>query len=924
MKRRILYLVTLFVTASTIAACSDESSNDNPDVVDSDGDTSVSDVEDGSDSTIGDGSDTDDGSDDGREAEVIEPGSRVVGESCISGVQCASQLCVTFETGVEGFCSQICDQTVDCPSASSGGTFQCLKLPQNSNDDLKGCIDTSFCYDPDDDGYGVGPGCDKIGFDCDQSDATINAGATESCDGVDRNCNGLVIDSVVFDEPSCTLSDQIGACAVGGQRCEPTFASDGETVTGGTVTCEQVVFPGELDEVCNGVDDDCDGIRDDFVSDEGVYEVAGLGVSCATNVDACPNGRTTCDVSSGEITCVATGENPTGGDETLVCDGIDNNCNGETDEPFKNEDGIYFMADNCGSCDVNCDNFWDGRPQDFNVVPFCSVNETFAVCAFDCVEGFVNADGLDDNGCELNPDETAIYVTRPARGGVDSDACGPYTAPCATIAYAMNKAQADSEKSRVRVAEGSYGESVELINGVSVLGGHNATNFVRNVDANVTTLTGTKLEANQIFVVRGNGINEATEFSGFSIRAPAARDGRSSIGVLLIDSTQALTVSDNRVVAGAGGSGVTGAPGTNGQPGANGGAGIGSRNNRNNCGDDRAGGAGGDRVCADLRGSGTERVNGGNGAAGDGCPEFGTAQAPGQAGQGTEARVGTAGLSQHHQRGFVVPGFRSCRLPTEGQITDGTTLVRFTTAGGRGGTGDDGQGGSGADDASGSTTGDSWVGESGASGQPGVYGSGGGGGGAPSGVEDVRDSNSEYYYPASGGGGGSGGCAGSAGQGGSAGGGSFAIVIVQTGAPGAAPVLTGNRFSRGDGGNGGSGGAAGSGGDGGAGGAPGVGDNESNDYGFCMANGEFGGAGGRGGHGGGGGGGAGGASFDVLIVSSNADATAAATGAVSNNEFPLTAGEATGGNGGAGGSSQSNVGIGGVDGASGRLLKLQP
>jgi hypothetical protein len=851
------------------------------------------------------------------------------GEACITSLQCNSNLCVTFASGIEGFCSRICEQNSDCEQ--EGPQYECLSLPQSSSDEVRGCIDTGFCYDPDNDGYGDGPGCENVGFDCDQTDPLINPGAFERCDAVDHNCNGLLIDSVVFEEPDCDVGDPSvqGVCATGERRCEPVTNDDDEVIDG-TEVCEQIVFAGELDEVCNGRDDDCDGVRDDFVDDNGTpddpsddeYEVPGLGISCSTEVDSCPNGITTCDQSSGEVVCVATGDNPTGGDESLVCDGIDNNCNGETDEPFKNEDGIYFMTESCGSCDVDCNNFFEGRPEDFNVVPFCDVQENFAVCDFDCAEGFVDADGLEDNGCELNPDEEAVYVTRSARGGEDNEACGSYESPCATINFAINKASGDGSKARVRVAEGSYGEAVTLVDGVSVLGGHNATNWTRNVDANVTTITGGQSDGTQTVSVTADGISSDTEFSGFTVRAPATRNGENSVGILLTDSTDALAVTNNRVFAGAAGNGENGSRGSNGTPGVNGGDGVGSRNNRDNCGDPRPGGAGGDRSCPNLRGSGTIDVSGGDGADGDGCPEYGTGQAPGQAGSGPGS-PGEAGLSQHHLRGFTIPGFLSCRLPEEGDITDGTELVRFATVGGRGTIGDDGDAGSGAASAEGTFAGSAWRGVSGSSGQPGLPGDGGGGGGAPSGVEDIRDSDSEFYYPPSGGGGGSGGCAGDAGGGGTAGGGSFAIVIVQT-STSSVPDISGNSFSRGIGGQGGSGGIAGSGGDGGTAGSPGIGDNQSGSYGFCMANGKAGGAGGRGGHGGGGGGGAGGASFDVLVFSSDPDSAISASGVIDDNQFPTDAGTDTGGDGGAGGSSQTNVGESGADGAFGRVLKLQP
>lgn len=925
MRNRRLSILLLSAIVMGFGACSDSGNEDNPDAtadtVDSDGGSDADGTEDTGDDGSPDVSDSTD-----TDAEVIDPESRPLGVSCIDGVQCASNLCVLFDAGLEGFCSQICDQPTDCQSQDPDAEFRCLNLPQASGDVIRGCIDTTVCFDPDEDGYGVGPGCANTGFDCDQTDSAINPGAPERCDNIDHNCNGLILDAVVFEEPTCDLPSQNGACAVGSRQCDEVFAADGETVIDGTEVCEQVIFPGDLDEVCNGIDDDCDGIRDDFVSEDGVYEVAGLGISCATEVSTCPNGVTACDASSGNVVCVGTGENPNNGDETLVCDGRDNNCNGETDEPFKNEDGIYFMPEHCGSCAVNCDNFWDGRPEDFNVVPSCDVNANFAVCGFDCAEGFVNADGLDDNGCELNPDEAAIYVTRAARGGVDNGSCGSYLNPCATIAFAINKAANDGSKSRVRVAEGSYPVAVDLVDGISVLGGHNAVNWTRDVDANVTTLTGTLDDGAQNITVRAQGISTPTEFSGFRIQPSAASAGRNSIGMFVVNSTSALRVLDNDIQASAGGRGVEGSRGTNGSGGTNGSAGADTRNSLSSCTQPSPGGSGAVKSCVNLRDGGSIVVSGGAGASADGCPEFAERQGPGAVGVGPNASGGTGGVSADSRRGIEVSsGFgtsRTCSSPKDNDFNDGNPAIFFPEVGARGTAGDDGAAGQGADSGQGSISSNVWRGESGSSGVSGVPGGGGGGGGSSHGI---HEDSGQRYIGATGGGAGSGGCAGSNGGGGSAGGGSFALVLVAGASTAEVPEFSGNSFRRGSGGAGGAGGVAGSGGDGGAPGQGGTGlIGGSGDFAYCLADGRAGGSGGRGGHGGGGGGGAGGASYDVLVVSTNASDTVNAAGLDSDNEFPLDMGLETGGQGGSGGSSRANSGEDGAAGAAGRLLQLQP
>jgi hypothetical protein len=423
----------------------------------------------------------------------------------------------------------------------------------------------------------------------------------------------------------------------------------------------------------------------------------------------------------------------------------------------------------------------------------------------------------------------AVFVSV---AGSNSLVCGTRTDPCASITFGMLQA-ATSGRPHVYIAVGSYDEGVQLRDGVSLFGGY-ASDFGSRSLANRALITGSNQSAalGARYSVIGTGLTQPVSFVALVVRGAnaigqlASGAGIHSVGILLLNSSATVTITQTDIFAGNGSAGLDGSNGSSATAiaalaGGNGGNALESQTAF--C-DETSRGAAGSAGGSGLLAGG---AGGAGGTMDTDCddvfrPDF-------------TARGGNAGLAA--------------------AITSGL----LGTPGGGGGAcapgvpGHDGRVSHGANGTGGGSplvVGGLLVISSGSNGSLGADGGGGGGGGGSGGCDTGTDS-----YGAGGGGGGSGGLrATSVGAGGGAGGASIGIYLSAAHA-----TIQGVNIQRGSGGNGGDGGQGGRGQPGGAGGAGGLADGDS------QAGGS-GGAGGTGGHSGGGGGGSGGMSVGILSV----------------------------------------------------------
>ncbi|MBM74804.1 MAG: hypothetical protein CMK59_05350 [Proteobacteria bacterium] len=215
----------------------------------------------------------------------------------------------------------------------------CDLVDNNCNGVVDENVQNTYYQDLDGDGYGdpnaTGSACSlSSGYsdnseDCDDQSAATYPQAVEYCDGADNDCDGET-DNESVDAITWYLDidgDGFGSIFVTQDACTEPQAPPGYYFVLDQSDCDDTrasVYPGAI-EVCNGLDDDCDG---------GVDQDALDALTWYADVDQDEYG----DPNAIELECLApTGYIATAGDcndaELLInpeadelCNGVDDNC----------------------------------------------------------------------------------------------------------------------------------------------------------------------------------------------------------------------------------------------------------------------------------------------------------------------------------------------------------------------------------------------------------------------------------------------------------------------------------------------------------------------------------------------------------------------------------------------------------------------
>ncbi|MCD6499567.1 MAG: DUF1565 domain-containing protein, partial [Deltaproteobacteria bacterium] len=634
-------------------------------------------------------------------------------QSCIKDQDCGaagSHLCLPMQEG------QFCGK--DCTYASCPDGYVCKDVSRPDGHPARQCEPTAgtcVCSAVTD---GMVRGCQRgneIGTCHGYEVCSAQTGwgicsarepAAEDCNGLDDDCDGFVDEDLPVDE-ACQSSNDYGTCD-GTMICQSS--------SGWFCDAQEPAA-----EVCDGQDNDCDGLTDEgFVDGQGRYvteeNCGSCGVNCADQIPHASatecrlvDGQATCRASACEqgyfsyldgAICLALPDNlctPCASDEDClapgskcvdlngeqycgrdcspqsvygsncpqgyrcepyhavfqclpsngtcqcradtagavrschrstcqgyqsceasggsyewttcnvedynveICDGLDNDCNGQIDEGFLNPNtGRYESVENCGFCNNDCTKYWTpeldhvtGRCDTSLPTPQCRMGACLTESEGGVTYEYVDVDGDSNNGCECrrvqgntNQDEPDL-VDEPVAGqqyidencdgvdGVAADALfvwagyrgangpsdGTRLRPYQSITQAVSLF-ASSGKRYILVAEGTYEENVVLRVGVKLHGGYSADFLHRDIAFYPTVIEGQPSSGGTRAAVQAEGINGSatTLVSGFLIQGRdvsqtvgAGSDGQATHAVFLKNCGDAVVIRSNWIIGGRGG-----------------------------------------------------------------------------------------------------------------------------------------------------------------------------------------------------------------------------------------------------------------------------------------------------------------------------------------------------------------------------------